>query len=119
MLNRMKSVTLALLLTATVMNTSVSMAQTVVYPVQITEVATGWADATIGVYTDKPVVNPAHCPTPDLYVSEAADPGNRTYYAAALTALANKLTTTLVISNTACSATGRPKLWAVTPSAPR
>lgn len=90
-----------------------AMAQTGVGPVQITKVVTGFASDTVGVYTDKPIINPAKCSNPDLYISDSNDPGRRTYYAAALTALASKLPAEIVVSNTECTQTGRPKIWAI------
>lgn len=93
------------------------MAQTGVGPVQITGIVTGYASDTVGIYTDKPIINPANCPNVDLYQSDQTDPGNRTFYAAILVALANKLPTNIVVSNTTCTSSGRPRIWAVNPYA--
>lgn len=93
-----------------------AIAQTVIYPAHIVEVATGWDSDDMGVSLDQPVVNPAHCPTTDYYMAQGGLPGNRTYLAAALSALSNNMTVTVVVSNTKCTNLGRPYLLAVSPS---
>lgn len=125
MLNRMKIVMCASLLMSSLLvslsataGTTVVAGNTVVYPAHITELATGWGKDTWGIYTDVPVANPANCPNNTQYVSDATDPGNRTYLATALAAFVNKLPITVVVSNTQCTADGFAKIMAITPSQP-
>lgn len=119
MLDRIKSAALVSLVVAPTLFPVGAMAQTTIYPAHITEVNTGWNNDGVGVTLDQPVVNPANCPIHDgIYMSPSGAGGNRTYLAAALTALANKLTVTVVISNTQCDPAGRPYLMAVSPSSP-
>jgi len=98
--------------------TTVVGGYTVVYPAHITELTTGWATDNWGVLTDAAVANPANCANNGQYMSDATDPGNRTYYAAALAAFVNKLPITVVVSNTQCTSQGWPKIVAISPSQP-
>ncbi|WP_267222559.1 hypothetical protein [Dyella silvae] len=120
MLDRIKSVALASLIVVSTLLPVGAMAQAIIYPAHITEVNSGWGDDAVGVTLDQPQVNPAKCPITDgIYNSPAGAGGNRTFLAAALTALANKLTVTVVVSSTQCDPVGRPYLIAVSPSAPQ
>jgi hypothetical protein len=75
----------------------------------VTGVRTGWNSDSFAVMTREPIANPAHCHSPDGYIAQIADPGYRTYYAAALTAYVTKNAVTVTIDPTACLS-DRPKL---------
>lgn len=75
----------------------------------VTVVRTGWNVDSFAIITAEPIVNPAHCATPDGYISQISFPGYRTYYAAALTAFVAKVPIVITVSNSECFA-GRPKL---------
>jgi hypothetical protein len=75
----------------------------------ITLVRTGWNADSFAVVTREPILNPAHCPEPDGYLSDSTQPGYNTCYAAALTAYIANHPLTVTIDNTHCAGT-RPKL---------
>lgn len=75
----------------------------------ISLVRTGWGADQFAVALNVPAVDPAGCGTPDGYITHAAFPGYRTYYAAALTAYASKRPVTVVVHDAECFL-GRPKL---------
>jgi hypothetical protein len=79
-------------------------------PGTITMIRTGWNADSFAVVTAEPIANPAHCPTPDGYISERSLPGYNTYYAAALTAYATNSKVIVTVHNTQCGPAGRPKL---------
>lgn len=89
-------------------------AQTQVGPVAIRTINTGWYSDTFGIWTGTAATNPASCPTPDMYASTISDPGYKTYYAAALSALSAGMNVTIVVDNTNCSSNGRPRLIGLT-----
>jgi hypothetical protein len=72
-------------------------------------IRTGWGGDYFAVVSPDAIQNPAHCPSPDGYVSESSHPGYNTYYAAALTAFSINSKVTVVIDNTQCSLS-RPKI---------
>jgi hypothetical protein len=115
MLNSKKALTCVTLIVASVLFPFGASAQTMVYPVHLYTITTGYGSDTIGVETVEPVSNPANCPRNSQYISDATDPGNRTFYTAALTAFVNKIPVYLVVSNTQCSADGWPKILAINP----
>lgn len=120
MLNRIKTVVLVSLVIAQALFSVSAMAQTAIYPAHIIEINPGWGDDAVGVTLDQPLFNPANCPTKDgIYMNPSGTGGNRTLLATALTALANKLTVTVVVSNTKCDPDGRPWLVTVAPSSPQ
>lgn len=59
---------------------------------------------------DAQYFNPANCPLKDQYAAISSTPGFKTYYAAALTALAAGKSIKLVISDTECVPGGRPSI---------
>lgn len=100
------------LLAAAIIPVATAHAQTM-RTVSVTMVRTGWAADSFAIVTAEPVANPAGCPTPDGYISEKADPGYQTLYAAALTAIATRLPTVVTVDNSHCGYAGRPKLIGV------
>jgi hypothetical protein len=64
--------------------------------------------------TNEPIHNPAHCPTPDGYVTNSAEPGFNTYYVAAIAAFVEGAKIVVVIDehDGVCVAE-RPKLIGV------
>jgi hypothetical protein len=72
---------------------------------------TGWNADQFGLVLDKPVQNPAGCPTPDGYVTEATQPGYDSFYEVALGAYKIGSPLTVVIDSRAgqCVA-GRPRI---------
>jgi len=82
-------------------------AQTNSTAVTITMVRTGWNADSFAIVTTGPMVNPAHCATPDGYISEASKPGYKTYYSAALAAFTTNMPLIVAVHNTECYA-GRP-----------
>jgi hypothetical protein len=75
----------------------------------ITMIRTGWNDDVFAIVTAEPIQNPAHCSTPDGYLSMRTLPGYSTYYAAALTAYTLKNPVVITTHNSEC-ADNRPKL---------
>ena len=73
-------------------------------------IRTGWNDDQFAVVTVAPIQNPAHCSTPDGYISQKQLPGYSTYYSAALTAFTLNATVNITVHNTECGPVGRPKL---------
>jgi hypothetical protein len=86
--------------------TGAAHAQSSTASVPITKLRTGWAADQFAIETGQAVLNPANCPVPNGYHSAGADPGYKTYYTAALTALALGKNVTIVVSNTECSVSG-------------
>jgi hypothetical protein len=80
---------------------------------------TGWNADAFGIVLDQPVQNPAQCPTPDGYVTDAAQPGYETYYAFVLNAYRRGAPISVVIDSTpgACDI-GRPKIIGINASPP-
>ena len=74
----------------------------------ILQIATGWNSDGFSLTTDQPRVNPLNCPNTDLYSSDAANPGHKTHYAAALLAFATGRRISLAISQSRCADNGRP-----------
>lgn len=118
MKNRSKAVVLATFIMVPIILPPCAEAQTMKGSVHIVTVTTGYGSDTVGMETVEPVINPANCALTSQYISDAGDPGNRTYYAAALAALTNKLVVDVVVSNTQCSVNGWPKILAVNPHWP-
>jgi hypothetical protein len=75
----------------------------------ITGIRTGWNADSFAIETAEPIVNPAHCSTPDGYISEKSKPGYNTYYSAALNAFTWSPRVVVTVHNSACYA-GRPVL---------
>lgn len=75
----------------------------------ISGIRTGWNGDYFAIVTRDPIKNPANCITPDGYLADSADPGYKTYYAAALTAYSIDSKMTVIIDSTSCSL-NRPKL---------
>jgi hypothetical protein len=75
-------------------------------------IRTGWNADSFAIETVEPIVNPAHCPTPDGYISVKSRPGYETYYKAALTAFTWSPRVVVTVHNAACFA-GRPVLIGV------
>jgi hypothetical protein len=92
-----------------VVASSAGLAQTMVPASSITMVRTGWNTDSFGIVTPEAIANPAACATPDGYVSEAAAPGYRTYYAAALMAYALRQPVVITVHNSECAGS-RPKI---------
>ena len=86
-----------------------AMAQVVTAPVNLTMVRTGWNADSFAVVTSQAVVNPAHCPIPDGYVSTKPAPGYASYYDAAKLAWQTSRRVQVSIDATLCVA-GRPKI---------
>lgn len=82
---------------------------------KITAIYTGWGSESFSVDTPSglPVVNPAGCPSTDLYSTNSSLPNFKMVYAAALIALQNKSNVSLIISGTECSG-GRPEVIGIT-----
>jgi hypothetical protein len=78
----------------------------------ITGIRTGWNAESFAIVSQEPIVNPAHCPTPDGYISDQSLPGYNTYYPAALNAFVWSPTVVVTVHNSACFA-GRPVLIGV------
>jgi hypothetical protein len=88
---------------------SPSLSQTM-FNCTINGIRTGWNAESFAVTTVEPIMNPAHCPIPDGYISEKSFAGYNTYYAAALTAFtASSPKVVVTTDNTVCF-NGRPKL---------
>ncbi len=90
-----------------------SFAQSTVGPVHLTQVVTGWNSEAFSVNIGTAVPNPAGCGATDLAGTSVANPGYKTFYAAALTAMANDTPVMLIVSNTACEG-ARPRLIGIT-----
>lgn len=78
----------------------------------IVRVGTGWDCDCFLVTVNRPVINPAGCPTPDGYMAEAASSGYKTHYAAALTAFSIGRPIYITASNSSC-VHGRPRVIGV------
>ncbi|WP_146745337.1 hypothetical protein [Dyella jiangningensis] len=107
--SRVKTMSLGFLAASFAFTTQIASAQTVVGPVTIKGITTGWGGDFFGVSTGTTAANPANCPTADTYSSSSVESGYRTYLAAALTALSNGQSVTIVVDNVSCS-NNRPKL---------
>jgi hypothetical protein len=90
-----------------------TLAQTAIGPVHITQVVTGWGTDHFSVNIDGAIPNPAGCGAIDLAGTGVEDPGYKTFYAAALTAMSTDKTVLIVVSNSQCSGV-RPKLIGIT-----
>lgn len=88
-------------------------AQTVVGPVTVSRVRTGWDAEAFVVETGQTIVNPAGCAGPDGYASDVSQAGYKTHYAAILAAWAAGRTVQIVVHNTACGFAGRPRISGV------
>jgi hypothetical protein len=76
----------------------------------INGIRTGWNVDSFAITTVEAIANPANCPTPDGYISNKAQPGYDTYYAAALTAFISPSSSVVVtVDDTKCL-DGRPKI---------
>ena len=75
----------------------------------MTMLRTGWNADSFAVVTREPIVNSAHCPEPDGYLSDKSQPGYSTYYAAALTAYIANRPLMITVDNAKCAGT-RPRL---------
>ena len=76
---------------------------------QITMILTGRNAEQFGVATVAPIYNPARCPNADGYMTDSAQPGYHTYYAAALLAFAERADVVVVVAVQGCVA-DHPKL---------
>ncbi|MDE0838355.1 MAG: hypothetical protein OSB41_04805 [Kiritimatiellae bacterium] len=100
-------------LLVTMLGISTATAQTVSNAHLITGMPTGWGYDAFGIQTaGQPLVNPANCPDTDQYIVDSSSPGYKTYYAAALMALAAGKAVSVVVNNTQCSA-NRPMIMGV------
>jgi len=102
----MKTILVAAMLA--VVSTGAAAQQTTA-PAHIAQIVTGWGYDSFSVNLGTAISNPAGCPASDMAVVSTDSPGYKTYYAAALTAFANDLPVSLVISTTACEGT-RPRI---------
>lgn len=98
---------------ALVLATSASFAQTTVGPVHLQQVVTGWNSEAFSVNAGTAMPNPAGCGATDLAGTSINNPGYKTFYAAALTAMANDTPVLIVVSNSACEG-ARPRLIGIT-----
>lgn len=87
-----------------------AFAQTVVGPVAVKRVRTGWDFDGFAIETGQVIVNPAGCSTPDGYVSDVNQPGYKIHYAAVLTAYGTGKNVQVTVHNTVCGFAGRPKI---------
>lgn len=78
---------------------------------------TGWNADSFAIVLDTPVLNPAHCPIADGYLSESDQPGYDTFLDAALAAYRTGNPISIVVDAGACLA-GRPRIVGINP-APR
>jgi hypothetical protein len=80
---------------------------------------TGWNTDSFGIVLDAPVQNPAHCPTPDGYVTDSKQPGYDAYYELALNAYRIGAPVTVVIDDAsgACDI-GRPRIIGINAAPP-
>ena len=78
-------------------------------PVQAARIRTGWNADLFTVDTGAAHINPANCPVADGYYGSSADPGYKTFYAAALMAFSMGKTMTIFVSNTQCTES-RPRI---------
>lgn len=106
----MKKILSAVLLSAI---STCAAAQTTTAPAHITQIVTGWNSEVFSVNIGTPLPNPAGCPATDIAASAEANPGYKTFYAAALTAFSNDTPVVLVVSNTTCEG-ARPRLIGIT-----
>lgn len=90
-----------------------TFAQTVVGPVTVKRVRTGWDAEAFAVETGSTISNPAGCSAPDGYVSDVSQAGYKTHYSAILTAYALGKNAVIVVHNTICGFAGRPKIIGV------
>ena len=88
---------------------SPSLSQTMI-PSTINGIRTGWNVDSFAITTVEAIANPAHCPTPDGYISDKSQPGYNTYYAAALTAFISPSPSVVVTVHDTQCLDGRPKL---------
>lgn len=102
----MKTVVLGI---ALALASSAACAQTATGAVHITQIVTGWGTDHFSVDIDGTIPNPAGCGASDLTGTGVEDPGYKTFYAAALTAMSTDKPVMIVVSNTQCSGV-RPKL---------
>lgn len=74
----------------------------------VTMIRTGWNLESFAIVLDNTTQNPAHCSYADGYVTDGAQPGYKTYYAAALVAFIEKVRVEVVFDG--CHPLGRPKI---------
>ena len=72
-------------------------------------IRTGWNSEQFAIVTNEPIKNPAHCPTPDGYLTDSTQSGYNTYYVAAITAFVERARVVVIVDESACLA-NRPKL---------
>ncbi len=70
---------------------------------KLTGLFTGWGDDNFGIAVDTPMVNPAGFSMPDMYASNASNPGHKTHYAAILMAYSAGRRVNVVVHNTVCT----------------
>ncbi|KQZ32557.1 hypothetical protein [Duganella sp. Root1480D1] len=80
-----------------------AQAQTHTGPVPVVRIRTGWSADLFTVDTGQAHINPANCPSADGYYASSADPGYKTFYAAALLAFSMGKSVSLYISNFQCT----------------
>src|SRR5690349_9104547 len=97
---------------ALVLVTAPAGAQTMTGFGKVTLLRTGWNADSFAVVTAAPLANPAHCPTPDGYISLKPAAGYGTYYDAAKLAFQTNANAQVTVDNTACVA-GRPKIFGI------
>lgn len=78
-------------------------AQTYTGPIQVVKIRTGWSADLFALDIGQSVLNPANCPNADGYYASSADPGYKTFYAAALLAFSMGKTVSMYISNSQCT----------------
>jgi hypothetical protein len=76
---------------------------------KVTLLRTGWNSDSFAIATSAQFTNPAHCSTPDGYVSAKPAPGYSTYYDAAKVAFETNANVVVSVDNTMC-VSGRPKI---------
>ncbi|NJM13494.1 MAG: hypothetical protein HC889_17955 [Synechococcaceae cyanobacterium SM1_2_3] len=81
-------------------------------PLPITKLRTGWASDTFSIETNRAIINPAGCVSPDGYMSDSSHPGCKTHYAATLMAFSTAKSVTVIVSDTECFS-GRPKIQGI------
>jgi hypothetical protein len=65
-------------------------------------IRTGWNADSFAIVTNEAIKNPAICPPPDGYITDSAQPGYKTYYAAALLAFEGRIPIPLLAPTYGC-----------------
>jgi hypothetical protein len=86
-----------------------AQAATMSAPGKITLLRTGWNSDSFAIFTNAPFVNPAHCSTPDGYISTKPAAGYNTYYDAAKLGFEMQVKAVVIVDDTTC-VSDRPKI---------